>query len=259
MFKCEVPNECLTNEDIKLLVVRLGLAKGDSLNWEKTVNSKGVASVKYQVIRQKHANLNDVKSVKDTSKDRVTKAPEAAASVKHSNEKEVPEKAKSHIKEKDPKLDKEKVKEKAKSKLRHPETKSTVAEELSHTSRKLTKPRKRSSSSVRSKKSGRSGFLKNIGKKPSINLSKHTDFTKHSKRRKIESSDSEEDEDETEETSSNNLYRIVETKIDSLHDIYGVKQSILAQRWLELGNFDLLIKEVHSETLHTGKPIVAEI
>ena len=257
MFKCEVPNECLTNEDIKLLVVRLGLAKGDSLNWEKTINEKGAASVKYQVIRQKSGI--DQKTVKDPSKDRVSKIQERSVSVKNSGEKEVVDKHKSHAKEKDQKQDREKPKEKPKSKMRHADTKSTIIEEISSTNKRINKQRKRSSSSVRSKKSGRSGFVRNLGKKPSVNLGKQEEsFTKQNKLKKIVSSDSE-DEEETEETSSNHLYRVIETRIDSLNKIYGVKPSIIAQRWLELGSLDDLVREIHSENIHTGKSITPEI
>lgn len=244
MFKCHIPNENLSNEDIKLLIAKLKLCKGDSLNWEKTLSSQGVANFKYQVVRMKSV---EAATSTDLAKKQPTPTKQSLGRGNHEKKQSI---TKSQATEK--RRVRDPPKKKAAVRRKNQEETNSALDEATLVSNRRKFGRKRSSSS------DRSGFLKNLTRSGKA-METRRPINKPATGRRMKSTDSDSEfEAETEETSSNDLYRVVESRLDSMHEIFGVDQTILVKRWLELGDFDLLIREVHKEKIDSGTKIVLE-
>lgn len=267
-FKIEVPNEGLSEVDIRLLVSRLHLTKGDTLNWEKTV-AKGVTNMRFTVVRQNQKN--DSKKPEKESKSqpqekslRHEKESKELVAVEHS------EKAKSFVNDlkegaSEAKKDKDKSKKRTILKGKTPEVPEKSSEEsqpLKNFKKKSNVTRRRSTSTegqvnkFDSREKDRSVVSK-MDKKEKSKVIKHNIFKDNARLGKRKRSDSSltDTEAETEETSSNDLFRTVESQIESIHQLFGIDKRVIAKRWLDLGNVDDVLAEIKKEQVEIPQVI----
>ena len=224
--------------------------------------------MKYTVIRQKP--LETKKPTKDVKESNEKSTKETREREKIIPEETVTEKAKSMLSDmREAVIDskRDKSKKKIPPRMKHIENKSSEESGAPKgVKRKGQTARKRSSSSeepnskLDSREKERSEISKQGGKKSRTPLGKHNIFKENlkvSKKKRFDSSLSD-TEAETEETSTNDLYRIVEGKIDSINQLFGIDKRVIVKRWLDLGDIEDFIAEIQKEKAETSK-IVKEI